>query len=172
MASGQLGDTLYATDFINTLYTVNPVTGKAKMIGLTGMPALRFIPGPNPNGTINVFDETLFEGVRKLYANFGAAILQPDGPRSVVIAPAIYEINPKTGRATFVASTELGMLGIVTVNNMVFAFSAQSGRVVTLDVKSGKTRSVSDLDPDVGLIDGATPVHIDDNRREGSDWDN
>ena len=86
---GQFDGTLYATDFANNLYSVDPKTANAKLIGPTGIPALPFIPGPNPDGTVNVYDESLFSAGGKLYANFGAAVVTNNGP-IIVIPPAIY----------------------------------------------------------------------------------
>ena len=53
---------VYATDFENRLYSVNPLTGAATLIGSTGIPAVPFIPGSlNPNGTLNFYDQALFD---------------------------------------------------------------------------------------------------------------
>jgi hypothetical protein len=49
---------LYLTDFSNNLYSVNPNTGTATMIGPTGMPPDPHVPFTvNPDGTINLCDE-------------------------------------------------------------------------------------------------------------------
>jgi hypothetical protein len=75
-----------------------------------------------------------------------------------VISPALYEINAKTGQATWIASTDLGLTSIVNVNDTIYAFSVATGEVVTLDVKNGQSSPVSELDPGAGLIAGATPA--------------
>ena len=57
---GRLGGSFYATDFVNNLYSVDPTTGAATLIGPTGMPAVTVAPfSQNPDGTFNVFSENL-----------------------------------------------------------------------------------------------------------------
>ena len=159
-ALGSLDGTVYATDFANNLYSVNPSTAKARLIGATGIPGLPFAPGPNPDGTTNVYDESLFSFGGKLYANFAAAVLDSEGVPTIVVQPAIYEINTKTGQARSIAATDLGLLSIVNVGDTVYAFSAATGEVVTLDPGNGQTHAVSDLDPAAGLIAGAAPAVV------------
>ena len=68
---GRLDGSFYATDFANNLYSVDPVTGAAKLIGPTGMPAITFVPfSENPDGSVNVYGESMFSAHGKLYANF------------------------------------------------------------------------------------------------------
>src|SRR5439155_23805438 len=43
-AIGRFGKDYYSTDFANNLYSVDPESGAAKLIGLTGIPALPFSP--------------------------------------------------------------------------------------------------------------------------------
>jgi hypothetical protein len=58
---GSLEGKVYATDFQNSLYTVNPLTGVATLIGPTGIPVIPYVPGSlNPDGTINLYDEAIF----------------------------------------------------------------------------------------------------------------
>ncbi len=110
-ALGRLGGTTYATDFANNIYTVNPATGAAKLIGLTGIPALPFIPGTIVNGSLNFFDENLFGVGGKLYATFDAGMHNfATSVNTTVIPPNLYEINPSTGVATLVAPTALVLL--------------------------------------------------------------
>jgi len=157
---GRHEGSLYATDFANNLYSVDPKSGAAKLIGPTGMPALPFIPlSTGPNGT-NVYNESLFSVRGKLYANFAAGVLQPGGPPAIVIPPALYQIDPKTGQATRIAATDFGLASIVTVNDTVYGLKASTGQVVTLDVDTGQTSPVSDLDPAARLIGGATPARV------------
>ena len=156
---GLLDENLYATDFANNVYSLNPKSGAARLIGLTGIPALPFSPlSVNPDGSQNVFNETLFSARGKLYANFAAAVRPQGGPPVVVIPPAIWEINPKTGHAKWIAPTELGLTSIVNVKETIYAFSVRTGHVVILDVSTGQTSPVSELDPAAGLIGGATPA--------------
>jgi hypothetical protein len=156
---GLFDGAFYATDFANNLYSLNPKSGAARLIGLTGIPALPFSPlSVNPDGSQNVFNETLFSARGKLYANFAAAVRHPGGPPVVVIPPAIWEINPETGHAKWIAPTELGLTSIVNVKETIYAFSVRTGQVVILDVSTGQTSAVSELDPAAGLIGGATPA--------------
>jgi len=157
---GQLDDTYYATDFAQNLYSVNPRTGAAKLIGPTGIPAITFIPfSANPDGSLNVYAESLFSARGKLYANFATARLNPaTGTATPVIPGALYQINPTTGYARLVAPTDTSLTSTVNVDETIYAFDAATGQVVTLDVRNGLTTAVSDLDPAAGLIGGATPV--------------
>jgi hypothetical protein len=157
---GQLDDTYYATDFAQNLYAVNPRTGAAKLIGSTGIPAITFVPfSTNPDGSLNVYAESLFSAHGKLYANFATATLNPATFTSTPIIPgALYQINPKTGHARLVAPTDTNLTSTVNVNETIYAFDAATGQVVTLDVTSGLTKAVSDVDPAAGVIGGATPA--------------
>ncbi len=157
-AIGRLDGSLYATDFANNLYSVNSESGATKLIGPTFMPAVPFIPlSTSPTGT-NVLNESLFSARGKLYANFAAGVLHPGAPPTIVIPPALYQINPKTGRARWIAPTNFGLTSIVTVNDTVYAFKAATGQVVTLDLATGETSAVSDLDQAARVIGGATPA--------------
>jgi hypothetical protein len=161
-AIGRLDGSFYATDFANNLYSVDPVTGAAKLIGLTGIPPLTFAPfSENPDGSVNVYDESLFSARGKLYANFAAlAVNFATGTVRPLIPAALYQINPATGLATPIAPTVLGLTSIVNVNDTIYAFNAAMGKVVTLDVTTGQTSfpPVSDLDATAGVIAGATPA--------------
>jgi hypothetical protein len=152
-----LGGKLYANDYQNKLYTVNPLTGATTPIGLTGMPGITFVPlSTNPDGSFNIFDEALFAADGKLYATFdtGTVDTQTFTP-TPVIAASLYQIDPATGLATLVGPTAFGLGAAVEVNGTVFAFSAPLSEVVTLDLATGKTTFVSNLDPAAGIITGA-----------------
>ena len=130
---GKFGGTIYATDFGNNFYTVNPTTGKATLIGPTGMPALPFRPmSMNPDGSINVCDESLFEAGGKVYADFDAEAINANtgAVTKTEIPDDLYEINPSTGHATLLTPFALGLAPAVDVNGTVYAFdttSSQSG---------------------------------------------
>jgi hypothetical protein len=155
-----LWGTIYATDISNNLYTVNPLTGAATLIGLTGIPAVPAIPdSPNPDGTFNAFDESLFSAGGNLYATFDAITINPS-PFTVtpVISPALYEINPTTGHATLIAPTALTIGAVVGVNGTFYAFNNMAGQVATLNLANGNTTAVSNFPPDGGLlVQGAAP---------------
>jgi hypothetical protein len=157
---GHLDDTYYATDFAQNLYSVNPMTGAAKLIGSTGIPAITFIPfSANPDGSLNVYGESLFSAHGKLYATFATASLNPTtGTVTPIIPGALYQINPETGQARLIAPTDTNLTSVVNVSETIYAFDAATGQAVTLDVRNGLTTAVSDLDPAAGPIGGATPV--------------
>lgn len=154
------GGTLYATDLSNNLYTVDPATGKATLKGPTGIPPLPYhLLATNSDGSTNTFDETLFTAGGKLFATFDAHQINfATFTFNTVVAPALYQINPVTGIATRIAHTANTLSATVNVNGAVYAFNAQLGQVVTLDLTNGHTSFVSNLDPAAGLIGGAAFV--------------
>jgi hypothetical protein len=160
LSFGTAGGTLYATNFANNLYTVNPATGKATLVGVTGIPAVPFVPAStNPNGSFNFYDENLFGIGGKLYANFDAATFNPaTSVSTTVIPPALYQIDANTGHASKIASTDLGLITIVDLNGTIYGFSGVTNQVVTLDVTNGTTDFVSNIDASAGLIGGAAPA--------------
>ena len=156
----KLGGTIYATDVSNNLYTVNPGTGAATLMGPTGIPPLPFVLlSTNPDGSVNAFDETLFAAGGSLYATFDAITIDfASFTITPVIPAALYEINPSTGIATLIAPTALNLSAAVNLNGTLYAFNPAANQVVTLDLANGKTNFVSDLDPAAGLNGGASPV--------------
>jgi hypothetical protein len=160
LSFGAAGGTLYATDFANNLYTINPQTGKATLVGATGIPAVPFIPAAtNPDGSFNFYDENLFGLGGKLYANFDAATFNPDSSvYTTVISPALYEIDANTGHASKLASTDLGLITVANLNGTIYGFNGVTNQVVTLDVANGSTNFISDIDATAGLIGGAAPA--------------
>jgi WD40 repeat protein len=160
LSFGKANGTLYATTFDNRLYTINPLTGKATLIGNTGIPAAPFIVGAtNPDGSLNIYDENLFEAEGKLYANFDAGTLDLSTfTVTTAISPALYQIDLNTGAATKVAPTDEGLVSITNVNGTVYAFDAATNQLLTLDVTNGKTTFIRDIDPSLGLIAGVAAV--------------
>lgn len=159
---GELGGTVYATDFSNNLYTVNTATGIATLIGPTGIPAFTANPNiPNPDGTFNIVDYTLFGAGGILYATFDVATIDFSSfTITPVVPPNLYQINPGTGFATLTAPTALSLSAAVNVDGTVYAFNAALNQVVTLDLTNGQTSFVSNLEPAAGLILGASPVPL------------
>jgi hypothetical protein len=157
---GTLRGTTYATDLANNLYSVNPLTGAATLIGSTGIPAVPFVPdSTNPDGTFNAFDEALFGAGGNLYATFDAITINPS-PFTVtpVISPDLYQINPLTGHATLIGPTALTLGAAIDLNGTVYAFIDSSSEVVALDLANGSTSFVSNFDPAAGVVNGAAPV--------------
>jgi hypothetical protein len=158
---GYFDGKFYATDFAQNLYSVNPDTGAAELIGPTGIPPLTFVPfSPDPDGvSFDVFGETLFSSNGKLYAYFTTlAVNFAAGTFRVLTPAAIYQIDPKTGHATFIAPTSSTLSSMVDMSGTVYAFDPLAGQVVTLDVTTGQTAFVSTVDPAVGVVAGAAPA--------------
>ncbi|MDQ2668038.1 MAG: PEP-CTERM sorting domain-containing protein [Gemmatimonadota bacterium] len=150
---------IYATDFQNNLYTLNPLTGAATLVGATGIPAVPFTPGfPTADGTLPFYDQALFSVGDALFSTFDAAILDFEtGDITSVIAPSLYQINAFTGRATRIAATALGLHAALGVGGIAYAFDSHFGTVVTLGLTDGQTREVSSFgDPGEFIITGAT----------------
>jgi hypothetical protein len=162
-AFGQLDGKLYATDLANNFYSVDPSTGAAQQIGATHLPVIPFVPGtPNPDGTINIYNETLFSASGKLYATLDADIFDPGvSVITPVVDAKLYQIDPSTGGATPVNATELLITAAVDVNGTVYGFAGNTEALshsFTLDVANGNTTFVTNVDPAAGLIYGAVPT--------------
>jgi hypothetical protein len=161
---GNVGGRIYATDFANNLYSVDPATGATRLIGLTGIPPITGNPNiPNPDGTFNVFDTNLFSFRGKLYAIFDGFKIDPNtGAATTIIPGAIYEIDSRTAKATWIASTALGLTSVVTVHDTVYGFDAltgKNGEIVTIDMASGETNPISPIDQTIIIaVCGATPA--------------
>jgi hypothetical protein len=151
---------IYATDFQNRLYTLNPLTGASTLIGATGIPAVPFTPGfPTAEGTLPFYDQALFPVGDALFATFDAAILDfATGNFTSVIAPSLFQIDPVTGKATRISGTALGLHAALGVGGDAYAFDSQTGKVVTLRLTDGQISDVSAFgDPGEYIITGATP---------------
>ena len=158
---GNFGGKLYATDFDNNLYSVDPVTGAANLIGLTGIPGVPFVPGIVVDGKLNIYEQTLFGANGQLYSTFTAFVLDLDtGMVSMAAAPALYDINPLTGAAALVAplsgpNSVLAINGIFAVNGTMYGFDNFSSHIVNLDLQTGAVVFTGDVDPSAGIIRGA-----------------
>lgn len=165
---------LYATDFSNNIYSVDPQTGVATFIRATGMPPDPQVPfSQNSDGTINLCDETLYAWGGKLYATFDSFKVDPN---TLIITPwvnpALYEIDPSTGEAKLIGPTRLGLSATVAANDGKF-YAIESeivgwnqygpiakNQLYTLDLRTGATEYVRDLDSSQGAIFGAAPVRF------------
>lgn len=155
---GGLGGKIYATDFQNSLYGVNPATGKATLIGLSGMPGIPFVPAStNPDGTLNLYDEAIFGSGGKLYITFDAFVFDPNrGTMQSVITPGLYELDPATAKAALVGPTDQGIGAVVNVDGTLYVFSDLDLGIYTLDAGTGKmTFTGVRFDPAAGVIQGA-----------------
>ena len=162
---------LYVTDFSNNIYSVNPQTGAASFLASTGIPADPAAPfSSNPDGTINFCDETFYGIAGKIYATFDAFTIDPGSlAMNATVQPGLYEIDPTSGLAMYIGPTDLNLGATVAVNGGVYAFKwnvqgfgefgpiVQSA-VLRLDISSGHTALVANVDPAAGGITGAAPV--------------
>lgn len=169
---------LYATDFSNNIYSIDPESGAATLIEATGMPPDPNVPFTfNADGTFNVCDEGFYGIEGELYATFDSWALDPtQTPPTVAhvfVSPALYRIDPGTGNATFIAFTDLKLLAIFEVNGRVYAFRGVPdgfdftfdfpivhSELVSFDLKTGKTGAPTEIDPSIGLILGAAPIRV------------
>ena len=159
---GNLGGSFYATDYANNLYSLDPATGATSLIGPTGIPPITGNPNiPNADGTFNVFDTNLFNFRGKLYAIFDGFKVDPNtGVATAIIYPgAIYEIDSKSVKATWIASTVVGLTSVVTVGDTVYGFDALTGLILNIDMTSGQTTPVSQIDPAIIIaVCGSSPA--------------
>jgi hypothetical protein len=158
-ALGELGGIVYATDFSNNLYTVDPPTGAATLVGGTGIPPFAFNPTiPIHDQTFYGFDYSLFSAGGKLYETFDVITIDFSSLTiTPVISAKLYQIDPSTAVSTLIAPTALGLTSVVNISGTLYAFNGAQ-QVVTLDVSNGKTTPISSFNPAAGLILGASPV--------------
>jgi len=144
--TGEFYGTVYATDGNNNLYTVNMTTGAASLIGATGL-----APCPSVTDPTGLGDEAFFAAGGNFYLTF-------DGfdyvTNAVLVAPALYQINPTTGAATLIGPTAFGIDAALQVNGTVYAFTSADA-VLSLNVANGSTSFVTNYDPSAMDITGA-----------------
>lgn len=151
--TAELGGTVYETDFSNNLYTVNASTGAATLIGYTGIPPAPELTNTNP---ADQCDEALFAAGGNLYATF-------DGFNTTTFAlvdnPELYQINPSTGVATLLAPTSIHLNAAVDLDGTLYTFQGQpstfTSNVLSLDLATGTTSLMSNVDSTATFIDGA-----------------
>ena len=162
---------LYATDFSNNIYSVNAQTGAATLLAATGItpdPAIPFTF--NSDGTMNLCAESLYGVGGSLYATFYAFAIDPSTlAQNATVNPGLYRIDPASGLAIYVAPTDRDLGAIVAANGGVYAFKwnvlsfgdfgpVVQSAVVRLDLTSGATSFVSNIDRAAGGILGAVPA--------------
>ncbi len=155
-----LGGVIYATDFANNLYRVNPTTGAATLVGSTGIPAAPTPGTVNPDGSLDGFVQGLFAADRKLYSTFEAFTF--DGTTfatiSILEPPKLYLIDPATGATSVVGPTDLNLEAVAQVGGTVYAFKDFDNQIVTLNVANGQTSLVGGFDPALGFVTGVAPT--------------
>lgn len=154
-----VGGQTYLTDFSGNLYTVNVATGAAKPATATGIPPVPFTPGVpiDADGSFGITDQGLFAANGKLYSTFDVGIFNPTTHHlTSVVEPALYEIDPVTGKTTVIGATA-STIGAVTVDDgAYYAFDDLQSKILTLDLKTGDTTFASNFDPAIGIITGAS----------------
>lgn len=159
----ELNGVLYVTDTNNNLYTVNPTTAAATLIGSTGMPG-----DPGCGQFPNLCDESLFGANGKLYATYDAFLLGSDGySANVLVNPGLWQIDPTTGVATFIASTDLHILSATDDNGEIIGFEGFPSatnplpnpliEAISLDLANGDTSEIVSLGTDTGPMFGVAP---------------
>jgi hypothetical protein len=180
---GEVGGKLYATDFNNNIYSVDPATGAA-FLRATGIPPIPAQPfSQNGDGTFNLFDESLYGVGGKLYATFDGFTIDPNSLAETpddqrkefnCCGPTLYQIDPSTGVATAIGSTQLNLGSSVDVKGKFYVFKwvitaftefgpEIKSQLLTLDLATGKTTPVENaagpvfVDAFAGGITGAAP---------------
>ena len=160
---GGLNGSVYALDTNNSLYSVNTSTGLATLIGSTGMPG-----DPGCGNFPNLCDEAMFSYNGNLYATYDAWLVGPDGYTTTILDnPALWEIDPTTAAATFVASTGLRILSLAEDNGAVVGFEGFPSaanplpnplvEAINLDPANGSTSEIVSLGTDTGPMFGVAP---------------
>jgi hypothetical protein len=169
----KVGGKLYLTDFSNNLYSVDPQTGAATFIRATGIPPDPNIPfTTNPDGTLNLCDETLFGAGGRLYATFDSINVLPATlevnkyPADATVSPALYQIDPTTGVATQIGPTYLYLDASIKLDGTFYAFLGQLtgfpggfpaafSELEKVDVTTGAVTFLRVVDVSAGVIFGA-----------------
>lgn len=160
----ELGGALYATDFSQNLYRVNPATGAATLIGATGIPAVPFPSHftSNPDGSPNVFEQVLFSANGNLYATFDTNRIDPTTGATIHSIPNnLYRIDPNTGVATLVGPTTQTITAVTQVNGTAYAFVIETAQLETLNLTNGQTSVLTGVNPNAAnfwYVEGATPT--------------
>ena len=163
---GSFGGKIYATDFDNRIYTVDPTIGAATVIGPTGIPAVPFLPGTmNPDGTLNVYDQTIFGAGGQLYSTFSAFVLDLStiSVASRSIPAALYRIDPSTGVAILVSAltgpnADFAINGVFATGGTVYGLDNLSSHSIHLDLQTGIVSFLGEEDSSAGVIRGAQAV--------------
>ncbi len=159
---GSINGKLFATDFSNSVYSVNPATGAATLLAKnSGIPAPPFTPGTqNPDGTFNLMDQAIWSAGGKLYATDDAFIYNfaNSTVEAISVAPKLYSIDPTTGLATVIGSTDLGIGAATNVNGITYAFNDLTTQIETIDLLTGGATPIGNFDPAAEVLQGASPV--------------
>lgn len=176
----EVGERLHITDFSNNLYSVDLATGAATPVGrnggTTGMRPDPNIPLTfNQDGTFNLCDEGLYGFGGKLYATFDSFAIDPNKTPPTraheYLSPYVWQIDLRTAGATFIAKTDWQLSAIVEVDGKFYGFKGvidgfdfsfnfpiARAELVSLELRTGKTSKIADIDQSLGPISGAVPM--------------
>jgi hypothetical protein len=160
---GGVNGVVYALDINNTLYSINPSTAAATLIGVTGMPG-----DPGCGAYPNLCDEALFGFNGNLYATYDAWIVGDDGySTNVLVNPGLWQIDPATGIATFIAPTDLRILSLTEDAGEIVGFEGFPSstnplpnplvEAISLDLANGSTSEIVSLGTGTGPMFGIAP---------------
>jgi hypothetical protein len=156
---GGINGKLFATDFSNSVYSVNPATGAATLlVKNSGLPPAPFVPGSqNPDGTSNLADGAIWSAGGKLYATYDAFIynFQTSSVEAISVAPKLYSIDPTTGLATVIGTTDLGIGAATEVDGITYSFNDLTTQIATIDLLTGGTTGIGNFDPAAEVLQGA-----------------
>lgn len=172
---GGVGGKLYLTDFnigggFQNLYSVDPGTGAATLIGPTHIPADSVAPfTPNADGWINLCDETIYGLNGKLYVTYDSYAQDPSPSSPTYLetatnnAPALYQVDPTTAATTIVGDTSAYLDAVAGAGGNIFAFRVAvinwnkfgphaRTQLLTLDLATGQVTPAQR---------GAAPLYFD-----------
>ncbi len=159
---GSLNGKLFATDFANSIYTVNPSTGAATLLAKnSGIPSSPFVIGSqNLDGTFNLADEAIWSASGKLYATYDAFVynFQDSSVVKISVAPKLYSIDPATGLAMVIGTTDLGIGAATDVHGTSYAFADLTAQIETINLSTGGATPIGNFDPAAEVLQGASPV--------------
>jgi PEP-CTERM motif len=159
---GGVNGKLFATDFTNSIYSVDPATGAATLLAKnSGLPASPFVLGTqNADGSFNLADEAIWGAGGKLYATYDAFVYDFDTStiKTIAVAPKLYSIDPNTGLATVIGATDLSIGGVTEVDGISYAFNNLTTQISTMNLLTGGTTGVGYFDPAAEVLQGAAPV--------------
>ena len=130
---------LFLMDYSNNLYSVNPRTGTATLIGATGIPPI----------TSPIYSSSLAGSCKNLF--FTLAVL--DENLNPILLPTLYRIDPLTAAATPVGPAPVAMPGSAFIDDTLYGFTVdfrlfggtEGPHVFSIDTSTAAATLVSDL---------------------------
>ena len=135
-----LNNNLYTLATNGNLYTINASTGAPTLVGSTGLPTI----DPNNddwNASLTSINGSLYYTIQNLSTNFG---------------PSLYRINPGTGAAQLVGSTQGDLNAAVFAGGVYYATSSAS--VFSINAGTGAATTLSPIGAGVTPLYGLASV--------------